>query len=69
MNDELKELDALLEYLINHNKDHAGEITELAGKALDMGKASVHSELMRGVETLNASNEHLMSALKGLRGK
>jgi hypothetical protein len=69
MKDEMKELDALLDYLIGHNKDHAGEITALAEKALTLGKSSVHDNLMRGVEALNTSNESLIRALEGLRGE
>jgi hypothetical protein len=67
MQDEMKELDALLDYLISHNKDHAKEITVLAGKARALGKTSVHDELMRGVNEMNTSNESLISALKSLR--
>ena len=52
MKDEMKELDALLEHLIGHNKNHADEITALAGKAQALGKTSVHADLMRGVEAM-----------------
>jgi hypothetical protein len=68
MKNEMKELDALLEYLISHNKDHAGEIMVLAEKARALGKTSVHAALMLGVGAMNASNENLMHALKSLRG-
>lgn len=69
MQDTMKELDALLDYLINHNKDHADEIIALAKKAHALGRNLVHDDLMRGVEAMNISNEHLMRALKGLRGE
>ncbi len=69
MKDEMKELDALLEHLIGHNKNHADEITALAGKAQALGKTSVHADLMQGVEAMNTSNENLTRALKNLRGE
>ena len=68
MSDSMKELDALLGYLIGHNKDHAEEITELAEKALALGKTRTHSELLAGVRAMNESTEHLEAALKELRG-
>ena len=68
MEGEMRELDALLEYLVKHNKDHAGEIMELAGRAEALGKAEVYERLVRGVELLNESNESLEAALTVLRG-
>jgi hypothetical protein len=69
MNAEMKELDALLDYLIKHNKDHAEEITVLAQKAKDLGETTVHDNLTKGVEYMERSNESLEKALNNLRGK
>jgi hypothetical protein len=68
MASELQELEALLEYLVKHNADHAEEITSLAGRAESMGKKEAHEQLVAGVELLNRSNEKLKAALAELRG-
>ena len=67
MDSEMKKLDILLDYTINHNSEHAEEIKELAQKAKELGKAAVYDELMRGVGQMNEANETLASALKRLR--
>ena len=67
MQKDLKELEALLNYLINHNEDHAQEIVELAVKAKEMGKEEVNNNLAKGVEYLKYSNEMLKKALQLLR--
>ena len=69
MDAEMKELDALLDYLIKHNKDHAEEITVLAQKAKGLGENSVYDDLTKGVEHMERSNESLERALSILRGK
>ncbi|MCX8022162.1 MAG: hypothetical protein N2745_05250 [Syntrophorhabdaceae bacterium] len=68
MEDDMKELDALLNYLINHNTEHADEIKDLAEKARAHGKVEVSESLIKGVEFLNMSNESLKKALELLRG-
>ncbi len=68
MKDEIRELDALLEYLINHNKDHVNVIIALAEKVRGLRKKSVYADLMLGVGAMNASNQSLTKALKALRG-
>lgn len=64
----MRELQALLEYLVKHNADHAGEILELAARAESLGKPRVHEHLVRGVELLHQSNESLQAALAELGG-
>jgi hypothetical protein len=68
MDDAMRELEALLEYLIKHNGDHADEIVELASRAEKLGKVEVHDHLLRGVGSLKDSNESLEAALAALRG-
>lgn len=69
MNEEaMRELRALLEYLVKHNADHAAEILELAARAESLGRLSVHEHLVRGVELLHQSNESLQAALVELGG-
>jgi len=69
MDETNRELDALLNYLINHNAEHAGEINELAERVHATEKQDVYEHLLRGVEYLNLSNESLKKALNLLRKK
>jgi hypothetical protein len=64
----MQELETLLEYLVKHNTDHAGEIMDLAKRAQDLGKNEVYNHLLTGVDLLNRSNESLKAALAVLRG-
>ena len=47
MQPEMKELDALLEYTIKHNKEHAEELRNLAQKAKALQKAAVYDNFQR----------------------
>jgi hypothetical protein len=68
MEDAMRELEALLDYLIKHNEDHAGEIAELSERAKSLGKKEAYDQLVKGVDLLAASNESLKAALQALRG-
>jgi hypothetical protein len=68
MEDAMRELEALLDYLIKHNEDHAGEILGLAERAKSLGKKEAYDHLAKGVDLLTASNESLRAALQTLRG-
>ncbi len=68
MESGMRELDALLDYLVEHNTEHAGEIIDLANRAKALGKQEVYDHLIKGVDLLNSSNESLKSALTILRG-
>lgn len=69
MDEELRKLGVFLEYLIQHNRDHAEEIEALAQKAKGLGEALVRDDLAKGVEHMKRSNESLEHALGILRGK
>ena len=56
MQGSTQELEALLEYLVRHNEDHAGEIMELAARAEALGKPVAYDHLLKGVELLKESN-------------
>ena len=68
MDEQMKELEALLDYLVKHNEDHAAELTDLAARALSLGKKEAYDDLVKGVELMNGSNESLRAALAALRG-
>ena len=67
MESEMMKLDALLDYTIKHNREHAEELKSLAQKAKELGKTAVYDELMRGVKQMNRANETLGVALERLR--
>ena len=67
MQSDMRELDGLLDYTIQHNKEHAEELKNLAKKASELGKSRVDDEIKRGVEQLNQANQSLEKALKQLR--
>ena len=69
MESEMKELDALLEYIIKHHKEHLEEINTLAQKAIGLGKTKVYDDLLKSIEQMNRSNESLKKALENLREK
>lgn len=63
----MDELIALLEYLTNHNTDHAKEVEELALQADSFGNEKAKDVLMEGVDLMNQSNECLKKALDMLK--
>ncbi|OFV82512.1 MAG: hypothetical protein A2W26_11415 [Acidobacteria bacterium RBG_16_64_8] len=63
----MRELEALLEYMVKHNEDHAGEIMDLATLAKELDKGEAYEHLIRGVDLLKDSNESLRMALTALR--
>jgi len=67
MGSELKELKALLSYMIKHNDEHAGELKDLAEKAKSLGNAVAYDELIIGVKEMKKANERLKNALNKLK--
>jgi len=67
MESDLKELDALLEYTIHHNREHAEELKALAEKAKKLGKSAAYDELTSGIEEMKEANKHLGKALNAIR--
>lgn len=67
MDSSIKKLDALLDYIIRHNTEHAEEIGALAQEALALGYPEVHDELTKGVAQMHSSTEALRNALNNLR--
>jgi hypothetical protein len=63
MEPSIGEIKSLLEYMITHNRDHAGEIMALAERAQILGHAEAYEHIARGVDLLNDSNASLQAAL------
>ncbi len=61
-------LKTLLDYWIDHNREHAEEFREWAEKAGGMGKEAVQKDLLLAAEQMEKANESLAAALKLLEG-
>ncbi len=66
MDASTQEIKSLLEYLVKHNADHAGEIMELADRAQILGNQEAYKHIVEGVRLLNDSNESLRAGLAAL---
>ena len=62
MDDAIKKLNVLLDYIIKHNAEHAEEIRELAEGAKRLGETAAQAKIESGVELLLRSNEELKAA-------
>ena len=67
MQPELMRLDILLEFTIEHSKEHAEELVDLAQKAKELDKTAVHDDITEGIEHMNRANQILENALRRLR--
>jgi len=68
-NDDKAKLRTLLNYWMEHNKEHSHEFREWADKAKVLGEAEVSEEILAAVQEMDKSNESLSRALKRLEGK
>ncbi len=68
-NDERAKLRTLLNYWIAHNKEHAQQFKEWAGRARGLGEAEVSRELVQAVQEMDRASEILSQALRRLEGK
>jgi hypothetical protein len=66
METSIREIKALLDYLIKHNQDHAGEIMDLAERTQTLGNTEAYQHIVKGVDLLKESNESLQAALAAL---
>ncbi len=66
MEPELTKLATLLEYTIEHNKEHAEELQDMAQKARKLGKAAAYDDILKGAEQMKQASETLAKALKRL---
>lgn len=68
-NDERAKLRTLLNYWMEHNKEHSQEFREWAGRAEKFGEAEVSKEILAAAQEMDRVNESLSQALKRLEGK
>jgi len=64
--EEIKQLAALLDYMIKHNDEHAEEVKEYADRAKTLGNEEAHADIAKGVALLIQSNDMLKQARKRL---
>jgi nickel/cobalt exporter len=65
-NDDKAKLKTLLEYWLEHNREHSEEFKEWVEKSRQMGEAEVAGEIARVVENMEKVNEILSKTLKRL---
>ena len=56
----------LLNYWVEHNKEHSQEIIEWAEKARALGEDEVCEQMLEAVQEMDKANEQLAQALKKL---
>ena len=69
MVDEKMKLSTMLNYWMEHNKEHSQEFREWADKARGFGEAKVSEEILAAAQEMDRANESLFRALKRLETK
>ena len=67
-NDDRAKLKTLLNYWVEHNREHAEEFKEWADKAEQMGEGEIAAEILQAVVSMDKVSELLSSTLKRLEG-
>ena len=65
--DSFEQAFALLTYLLEQNRRHAGELHDACHKLEDMSQAAAAEKLGRALHEYNHGNEHLAEALEALK--
>ncbi len=68
-NDERAKLRTLLNYWIEHNKEHSQEFREWAGKTKGWGEAEACKEMLQATREMDKASESLSQALRRLENK
>jgi len=67
--DERAKLRTLLNYWIEHNKEHSQEFREWADKAKVLGEAEAGEDMLRAAQEMDKASEILSQALRRIEGK
>ena len=67
MNDDRKKLKNLLEYWVEHNREHAQEFREWAEKARGMGEIEIEEEMLQAVGHMDRVTDMLTKTLGRLK--
>ncbi|MDR1986794.1 MAG: hypothetical protein LBP88_07480 [Treponema sp.] len=65
---DLAQVRALMEYMLDHNQHHAGELGDMAHTLSHAGLDEAAGILLQGVEDFKQGNEQLAKALKLIQG-
>ena len=68
-NDERAKLRTLLNYWLEHNKEHSQEFREWAEKAKVFGEAEAYKEMLQAAQQMDKASEYLSQALRKLEEK
>jgi len=68
-NDEKAKLRTMLNYWIEHNKEHSQEFREWADRAKAFGEAEAGEEMLQAAKEMDKASEILSQALRRLEGK
>jgi len=66
---ERAKLGTLLNYWIEHNKEHSQEFAEWAGKARAFGEAEAGADMLQAAQEMDKASEILSRALRRLEKK
>jgi hypothetical protein len=64
--DDRAKLQTLLNYWVEHNREHSDEFREWAEKARQMGEAEISDEILQAVGNMEKVTELLSATLKKL---
>jgi len=67
--DERAKLRALLNYWIEHNKEHSQEFREWVNKAKVLGEVEAGEDMLQAAQEMDKASEILSRALRRLEGK
>ena len=67
--DERAKLKTLLNYWIDHNREHCQEFREWAEKAKVFGETEAAKEMLQAAQEMDNASELLSRALRGLEGE
>ena len=65
-NDDREKLATLLSYLVDHNREHSQELTELAEKVTGAEEKTVRGHILKAAQLMDQSTEFLIKALAEL---
>ena len=66
VSDERAKLRTLLNYWVEHNREHSEEFKEWADKAKAMGEVEVAGEMLQAVQEMDKASSLLSQSLKRL---
>ena len=64
--DDKDKLAALLSYLVEHNREHSQELTELAKKVTEVEEEAIRGHILKAAQLMDDSTESLIKALSEL---